>query len=235
MQSGPGFEQRAGKLAPDVVDMQINGAICCLRLRRQLAPFPYRRMSVGSENRILPLASYVRHLLADFISQHKRTRRVLLPVRGVPPHLQLRAQPRPDWDYASLSRVSLPRRQDNPSGVCLLGASDNVALDLVTSFDVFEQPPLEFSGRARWEDASPKQHEYEIQWDVVPSWDDLMDIARQLKQAADDTAAYTAEREKETEQAGQAFLKDPSARATSLAKDHVLTVSIGSTGITRLE
>jgi hypothetical protein len=98
----------------------------------------------------------------------------------------------------------------------------NAGLDLLGSFHVFSQPALEFSDRARWQDSSHTQHEYEIHWDVVPSWDDLMDIARQLKKDADNTAGFAAEREKAKEQAGDAFVKDQRARATSVAKDHVL-------------
>jgi hypothetical protein len=99
----------------------------------------------------------------------------------------------------------------------------NVSFDLAGEFDFMEQPSRDFpSNKGRWVRKGEGYIVEEVQWDVVPSWEDLVAIARQFKRDHDQSAAYQAEQLKETEAIGNAFLKDPNARATTVAKDHVV-------------
>jgi hypothetical protein len=62
----------------------------------------------------------------------------------------------------------------------------------------------------------------EIQWDVAPSWEDLLAVARAVKEYAEAMAAEAAEGKKQRDRITQEFIDNPSARATSIERDHVM-------------
>jgi hypothetical protein len=62
----------------------------------------------------------------------------------------------------------------------------------------------------------------EIHWDVVPSWEDLITVAKGIKAYNDEQAAYEEEDRQLLKHIAEEFINNPSARATSLERDHVI-------------
>jgi hypothetical protein len=62
----------------------------------------------------------------------------------------------------------------------------------------------------------------QIHWDIVPSWEDLLAIARQVKAQNDEMEAEDEAVRTKHEQIGEAFINNPEARATKVEQHHVI-------------
>ena len=67
--------------------------------------------------------------------------------------------------------------------------------------------------------------QYDVEWDIAPSWDDLLEFVesvRQWEKKANEEQAEEAEtEERRAREIAEAFLNDPTARASKVAEDYV--------------
>jgi hypothetical protein len=61
-----------------------------------------------------------------------------------------------------------------------------------------------------------------IEWDIVPSWDDLLAVVRGFKNESDDMEASHLEERAVAHRIAQEFLDDPAARASFVGTDHAV-------------
>lgn len=81
----------------------------------------------------------------------------------------------------------------------------------------FEAP----AKKAHWVNGPSSDSEM-LQWDIVPSWEDLVAAGRRIKESNELWAAAAEESENQKEQVAKAFLDNPLARASSLERDYVV-------------
>jgi hypothetical protein len=98
-----------------------------------------------------------------------------------------------------------------------------VALDLTSEYDDVFGPPFELpAGRAHWRKPKDDAIDVFLHWDVVPTWNDIVDVARAIKKADEGLNELVAKNERDRAEAIKNFLADQSARATAIERDYVV-------------
>jgi hypothetical protein len=107
----------------------------------------------------------------------------------------------------------------------IVNENGDVSFDASREFGIFdaESDIALPQGKAAWSQvAEDRDLDVCIEWHQVPTWNDLLDIARKLRDAKREQADLVQQQEDERKRAASQFMNDPAARATQLENNYVV-------------